>query len=185
MLIGGMIVLFYLFILANWEMEHRWFVLVILPSFIFLGMGIECVMKWLSNKIQIGPSFAPLFMGLLMLACTLPKDLMPRERDKIVFKNIGETIASLESPYGEIEILTLGDSNRWISFYANLHVQGAPYPDKYRDFEPLIGHSFEEFMKNIRDRSIKYVIWEEKQWPPGHFDFLAAVRPESLQKIGQ
>jgi hypothetical protein len=185
LLATGMVLLFYIHILTNWQMEQRWVVLIMLPSFVFLGMGLERVVSWLVHHIGISPSTMFVILVLVILAFCLPKDLIPREQDKIVFKNIGEAIAAMENQNGEIETLTLGDSNRWISFYANLHVEGAPYPDKYSDFESFIGQSYNDFLKNIRDRKIKYVIWEEKQWPLGHFDFLAAVRPENLQRLGQ
>jgi len=74
---------------------------------------------------------------------------------------------------------------RWNDYYANLHVQGAPCPERYHKWhdKSIIGNSYNDFIYNIRMRDIRYIVWEEKTWPRDKFAFLQSLRPTDLIKL--
>ena len=79
---------------------------------------------------------------MAVLALALPKTLKSREKDKVVFREIGEVIAQREGNGEEIKIAAPTDILRWISFYANLDYPGAPCPQPYEKFSPLVGDGY-------------------------------------------
>jgi hypothetical protein len=179
------LVVLYVYCLNTWSMENRRLIMVIIPSAVFLGFGAEKMINWLHNKFGLSDSVGVVVLCLLVLVVTLPKDLKVREVDKLVYKEIGETIARLDGSSGEIEMITLGDATRWNDYYANLHVKGAPCPEKYNNWhdESIIGKSYDDFIQNMRLQNILYIVWEEKNWPKDKFAFLQSLRPTDLIKL--
>jgi hypothetical protein len=118
------------------------------------------------------------------LICALPKNLKPREADKLVFKRIGELIAEREGNNREIQVAAPTQTPSWISFYANLKYKGAPCPQKNTDLEKIIGKSYGDFILNLKKREIRYFLWEERNWPRDRFDFIHRKNPEDFEKLG-
>ena len=176
-------IVLYLYCLNSWSMENRRLVMVIVPSTIFVGFGAEKLIRWLHKKFNISDSIGVIILCMLVLVLTLPKDLKVREADKLVYKEIGETIARLDSGSGEIEMITLGNSFRLNDYYANLHVQGAPCPEKYTNWLDIIGNNYDDFIRSMRMRNIRYIVWEEKLWPRDKFVFLKSVQRKDLTQL--
>lgn len=183
-LVFSAVILLYLFILANWAMEHRWLALVTLPSFVFLGSGLEVIVRFLESRFRMKTSAALTLVCLAVLAFALPKDLKYREQDKIVFKEIGMSLARMKGNEKEIKVLTAGDSLRWITFYANLNYRGASYPDEFKKRRRIIGKSYDEFRRNLKTEGIQYLVWEKRHWPKETFDFTPEQHQSDFRKLG-
>lgn len=180
----GALVPLYMYILGKQTMPTRYLAVFVLPSFIFIGFGLEKIISFLRSRFNLTESVTLSILCLLILACSLPKNLKPRETDKLVFKEIGELIADREGNDREILVATSKHSIPWISFYANLNYEGAPRPKQNYDLEKIIGKNYETFVKKIRKRRINYVLWEEKHWPPQSVDYLRIGQPTDFVKIG-
>lgn len=181
----GLVVL-YLFVLNVWSIENRNLVMVILPSTILVGFGAEKLVHWVQRRSGLSDKMVVLSLCIVVLVFTLPKDMKVQEADKLIYKEIGETIARLDGSSGEIQMITLGGSWRLNDFYANLHVQGAPCPDKYINWhedENILGSNYDDFIHNMRMRHIRYIVWEEKHWPQDKFAFLQSVKPADLKQL--
>ncbi|HUU40665.1 MAG TPA: glycosyltransferase family 39 protein [Desulfatiglandales bacterium] len=159
------LLLLYLHVLQTWMMYNRFWAIFILPFFIVIGFGLEKINVFLRSKFNLRESVALSILCLLILTSSLPKNLKTRETDKLVFKEIGELVAEREGNDKEIKVATSTHSIRWISFYANLNYKGAPCPEENYDLENIIGKGYEEFVKNLKRRGIRYLLWEEKHWP--------------------
>ena len=186
MTIAVSFVVLYVYCLNSWSMENRRLVMVILPSTVIVGFGVEKLIRWLHKRFGLSDSLSIVVLCMIVLVLTLPKDLKVREADKLVYKEIGETIARLDGGSGVIEMITLGNALRWNDYYANLHVHGAPCPDKYTDWrrdESIIGNSYDDFIRSMRMRNIRYIVWEENNWPRNKFAFLQSVQPEDLTQL--
>lgn len=182
------LVVLYVYCLNTWSMENRRLIMVILPTTIIVGFGAENLTHWLHRKFGISDSIIVAILCTLVLLFTLPKNLTIQEADKLVYKEIGETIARFDGGHGEIELITLGDAGRWNDYYANLHVSGAPCPDKYRNWnwskdKNIIGNSYGDFISSMRRLNIRYIVWEEKNWHRNKFNFLQSLRPTDLIKL--
>ncbi len=180
------LVVLYFYCLNTWSMENRRLVMAILPSAIIVGFGTEKIIAWMHKKFNLSASVVVAILCVLILSITLSKNLRIQEEDKLVFKEIGETVALLDGGTGEIEMMTMGDHFRWNNYYANLHVAGAPCPDKnddWRNDKGIIDGRYKDFISNIRKKKICYIIWEEKNWPVNSFSFLKSVRPDDLKQL--
>jgi len=180
------LVVLYVYCLNIWSMENRRLFMAILPSAIFVGFGTEKIISWMHKKFNLSASAIVAIICVLILLITLSKNLKIQEEDKLIFKEIGETVALLDGGTREIELMTLGNSSRWNNYYANLHVAGAPCPDKNDDWQKdtsIIGSGYEDFIRSMRRRNIRYVIWEENSWPRDKFVFLKSVRPDDLKQL--
>jgi len=181
--IGALIIL-YIFILGFPTMSTRYLMLFLLPSFVFIGFGLEKIVSFLRSRFHLRESVAFSLICLLILACALPKNLKLRETDKLVFREVGELIAHKEGNKKEIQVATSLHSIRWISFYANAGHKGAPCPEKNYDLENILGSSHEEFVRNLRERGISYFLWEEKHWPKESASYIERQNPGDFVKIG-
>ncbi len=182
-------VLLYLYVLRTWTMENRYLVLLILPSFIFLGFGVERILSFLQQRWGLKEFSAVVLVALLIPLLAVPKQLLFHEKDKAVFKEIGALIAKEEGSEKTIEILSIGTSMRWVSLYSNLDVPALSCPDE--DYlagvrlDRLVGNSYADFMKTVNARRVRYVVWEERHWPTRQFDLLKAYDPRDFRIVGE
>ncbi len=177
------IVLLYLHTLQSWFGTSRFMYLVILPSLVFISAGLEKTIGFIRERFKLSQALAVSIIFCFILVFGLPNDLKPRETDKLVFKEMGEFIAKRENSSKPIGIATSLNILRWVSFYANLHIPGAPCPQPYSDFAEITGKNYDEFVRNLKARGITYFIWEEKHWPPNAFDFMKKMNPEHFQLL--
>jgi 4-amino-4-deoxy-L-arabinose transferase-like glycosyltransferase len=178
------LLLLYMHVLQTWMMFDRFLAIFIFPSFIFVGFGLEKIIHFFRSRFHLKESIALSILCLLILICALPKNLKPREADKLVFKRIGELIAEREGNNREIQVAAPTQTPSWISFYANLKYKGAPCPQKNTDLEKIIGKSYGDFILNLKKREIRYFLWEERNWPRDRFDFIHRKNPEDFEKLG-
>jgi hypothetical protein len=174
----------YVVILILWEMPTRYMGVLVLPSAVFIGFGLEKIVVFLRSKLNLKESITFLIICLLILGFSLPKNLKPREKDKVVFKEIGSLIAQREGNQNEIVIVASLHTFGWVSFYANLAYKGAPRPRENYDLENLVGHDYGEFVQNLRLRDVKYVLWEEKHWPKESMSYLKSLDSRDFIQIG-
>jgi len=178
------LVLLYMHVLGTWVMFNRFFAIFIFPSLVFVGFGLERIIRLLQSRFNLRAHTALSIICLLIFASALPKNLEPREKDKLVFKEIGELIAEREGNDKEIKVATSLHSIRWISFYGNLNYRGAPCPEKNYKLENIVGKSYEEFVQNLKRRGIGYFLWEEKHWPKGSFALVSTPNMKNFVKLG-
>jgi hypothetical protein len=180
----GAFFLLYIVVLLIWEMPTRYLGVLMLPSFVFIGFGLEKIVRFLRSRWKLRELVAVSIVCVLILGFSLPKSLNPRETDKRVFKEIGELIAEREGNEREIVVASCLDFVRWISFYANLNYKGAPCPQKNHELEKMTGNDYQSFLRNLKKRKIQYVLWDEKHWPEKGFQFLNSHNPGDFRKVG-
>ncbi len=180
---AGAFVILYMFALNKQTISHRYMALLVLPCFIFIAFGLERIMAFFRGRFRLREHFAIPLLCLLILGCSLPKGLKPREKDKLVFQEIGEFIANREGNNREIQIASPKHSLGWVSFYANLNYKGAPCPLRNYDFWRIAGRSYHEFLKNLKKRDIGYFLYSERYWPKRRFDFMKKRMAKDFLKI--
>jgi hypothetical protein len=178
------LILLYVHVLEVWVIFYRFLAVFILPSFVIIGFGLEKIIFFLRSRFHLKDSVALLILCLFILACALPKNLEPHERDKLVFKDIGEFIANREGNSQKIGIAASVQSIRWVSFYANLDYAGAPCPLPYIDFKEIVGDSYQDFVRNLKKDGMRYFLWEERHWPAEAFDFMKEMKEEDFKALG-
>lgn len=176
--------LLYVQVLQTWMIYNRVFAILILPSFIFIGFGLEKTIGFLGSRLHLRDSVVLIIVCLLILASSLPENLKPRETDKLVFKEIGELIAEREGNEKEIKVATSLPLIRWISFYANLGYRGAPCPERNYDLVDSLDRGYDTFVGKLKGRGIQYVLWDERHWPRGSLESMSAQVPGDFIRLG-
>jgi len=182
-------VLLYVYTFNSWSMENRYLALVILPSVLFLGLGLERILTLINRRWNVNEFSARVLVVLLILLLALPKQLHPHEQDKKVFKNIGLCIATDSGSSVPIEILVIGSSMPWVFLYSQLAVPSAICHEKNHPngivLASLIGNRYSDLLENVDKHSIRYIVWGEKHWPSSDYDLLAEYNPRDFMIIGE
>jgi hypothetical protein len=177
--------LLYVHMFQTWMMFNRFFALFIIPSFVFVGFGLERTIKFFRSRFSLKDPVAIFLVCLLMMAFALPKTTNPRETDKLVFKEIGQLIAEREGNEQEIKVTTSLSLIRWISFYANLNYKGTPCPERNFDIVHSVERGYDTFIAKLRGRGIRYVLWDERHWPKESAKLIEIQGSKDFEKIGK
>jgi 4-amino-4-deoxy-L-arabinose transferase-like glycosyltransferase len=178
--------LLYVHLIQTWMMFYRFAVLFLLPSFVFLGFGLERIIQFLQTRYNLKAPVTLFVLTVCILFCSFPKTLQSNESDKLVFKKIGQLIADLEGNDHEIGVAT---ASPWtmthVSFYANLRYEGAVCPLEYINIEQLAGNSDDTFLSNLKEAGVEYFLWEERSWSKERLGFLERQTFKRLIEIGR
>ena len=167
-----------------WVIADRFFALFIIPGSVFLGFGIEKIARYLQRRFKIRLHTVVVILVMAVLAVSLPKNLQSNEKDKVVFKKIGELISQREGNGSEIKIAAHADILRWVSFYANLGYPGAPCPQPYNNFSILVSDGYDTCLTNLKEKGIQYLVWTAKRWPGDSALFLKKTNDGDFVEIG-
>ncbi|MBN1830719.1 MAG: glycosyltransferase family 39 protein [Deltaproteobacteria bacterium] len=178
--------LLYAHLMQTWMIFHRFAVLFLLPSFVFLGFGMKRMVYFLEKRFSLKAPVTLFIIAISILICSLPKNLQSNESDKLVFKEIGQLIADLEGNDREIGVAA---ASLWtmshVSFYANLKYEGAICPLKYINIQQLARNSDDAFLSDLKKAGVDYFLWEEKSWSKNRLDFLKRQTPNRVIEIGR
>jgi len=174
--------LLYIHIIDDWIMQYRFLAIVIFPSCIFLGFGLERILRFLQVRFALKESIALIVVALLILVSGLPKNLKARETDKAIFRQIGELIAKREGNHRVIKVAAASSKvHKWVSFYANLK-----YPGVFcAQDSGTIGEDYSQFVKHLIQNEIRYFLWEENRWPAEKIDFIHTQYRQDFKELGR
>lgn len=181
-LIAGAFFVLYFFVLRFWFLEHRYLTLLILPSFIFIGFGVERILSLCKRYLKMNNSAAILLFTCLVLACALPDQLKSDNKDKEIFARIGSRIAQLEGSSKGINILVMGAYFKTFHLYSNLNSPANSCPDD--GLCNNFGNSYEDFLNSVNNCKASYVIWQEK-YQPAKYDFLKEYNRNDFLVVGE
>lgn len=180
------LVLLYIHLVQTWMVFYRFLALFLLPSFIFLGFGMEIIVRFFQIRLNLKPLAVLLTVSALIVLIPFPKNLKPNEMDKLVFKEIGQLIADMEGNDHEIGVAA---ASLWtmghVSFYANLKYEGAVCPLEHANIARMAGNNDDTLLSNLKKAGVKYFLWEERSWDKNRFDSLMRQTPKGLTVIGE
>ncbi len=188
LLAGLSLIALYIGVIATWFTIRRYWVLVILASFVFLGFGLENALAYLGSRFRIAGKTAAAIACAAIVLVSLPKSLVPHETDKAVYKDIGLTVARMEGSGRAISIVATGPSSAlsWAIFYANLDYRGAPCP---RPDEAVLasfrGKNGSELVGKLKAGEVDYFLWLERQWPAAAAFLAEGDPPAGLTEVGR
>ena len=178
------LVLLYLHTLQRWMIYYRFMAIVIFPCAIFVGFGLEKIIRFLRSRFGLRQSAALSIVSLLILVSALPKNLQPRGADKLVFRQIGELIAEREGNDQAVVVASSSQIPKWVSFYANLNYKGESCGQLYDNSWGKITNDYGQFVRHLRQRGVRYFLWEETHWPQEKFDFINRLDPKDFTEVG-
>ena len=166
-------------IIDTWAMVSRFMVLFFFPSFVLIGFGLENIINYLKVKFKWKVSVIVALLCMVILSVGLPKNLKPQEKNKIVFKEIGEFISSRER--NGFEILVAGSFRRLrlVHFYANLNYPGAPC----FNINSMLTDKNKGSLRFLRENAFHYFIWDEKNWTQKELDSIRNKYHETIIEL--
>jgi hypothetical protein len=174
----------YVHLLETWFIYTRFMAAFLFPSCVFIGFGLKKISRFLESRFRLPHSMALFLVFFLLLSVSLPKNLKPREADKLVFKNMGELIAKIEGPGREIALAGHRPAIMWVSFYANMNCPDVLCPPTY-DLTGIPTKDYIQFIRNLKKEGIQYVLWQEKYWSQSAFDLLKLFNPKDLKIVSE
>ncbi|WP_459892733.1 hypothetical protein [Desulfothermus okinawensis] len=122
--ICGLIIL-YLQTLYDWAITNRYIVLILFPSFIFMGYVIDAFIKFIANNFSKISQFSIILFCIIIFLVTFPQNfLKTKNPDKIIYRKIGYKISKIDK---QNKIIRVGSSikrTNIIYFYANINFPG-------------------------------------------------------------
>ncbi len=116
-------VLLYNEMLRTWVVEYRYFGMVIIPSAVFAGYGLQALCSYTNKRTSLQQNIILFTIAIFILLLGLGKNIKPRYTDKAVFKEIGEYIAADAEIQATNSIQLAGVVNKnaleWVTFYSN------------------------------------------------------------------
>lgn len=177
------IVVLYIHLLQTWLIHHRFMVILILPSCILVGFGIDNIVRYLQHRFEWSAGKTVKVMIALIVLVALPKALAPRERDKAIFVEAGQIIAQQKDDDQTEPIMgACSTVYEWVYFYAHRNYPGTwcasglcgKIPSKYR-----------KLVAKLRKTGTRYLLYEEKKWPKGKFDLMRAPYKTDFDIVGR
>ena len=178
------LILLYFHTIETWMIYYRFLGLVMFASAVLAGFGLDRIQKLLIELFSLTPKRALIFTILAILVAGLPKNLIAPDSDKRVFVDIGNAIAERHHPDTAVAVATSQYTQQWIAFYANPDASVGLCPkDKDAQWEQFPNHPLYFYIFS-RQKQIRYVLWEERNWPDHFFSVDHLVNSRFFQIIG-
>ncbi len=178
------LLLLYVHLIHVWVMDTRFVMIFVIAAFPVMASGMEAFEDAISRKMALTArrSYIFLLAGVLLLG--IWNDAGFSERDKVVFKEIGERIAG-DSPSGSQKVVAASPAcMRWVSFYANIRAHDPPCPQPGWDLTGIADRDYASFVGNLKALGASYLLWDELHWPRKDFDLLREMDPNDFKEMG-
>jgi 4-amino-4-deoxy-L-arabinose transferase-like glycosyltransferase len=174
-------VLLYAHVLQKWIMTYRFIVLLIIPSCVLAGLGMETVIGWMTRSVKLSRMKAVAVVAAFIVVAGLAKNTGPIESDKAIYVDIGSRIAELANGVLPVGIAARRSTvHQWITFYANAAFPG---PICHEDFT-VNPKSMAKLKTIMRSRGIDYFLWEESLWKNSSFGATSSDFSSDFDALG-
>lgn len=167
----------YLFYLKMEVISSRYTLLIIFPTFVLIGFGIEQTMSFLKTKGLNERTIIWSICIYIIIFC-LPYNLIHKRTEKLIYKDIGSYISRAEDNK-KVEVMA---SDERITFYANLYARDIACANLFGNYEPLIRLGYTELLSQLKEKNFKYFIWDKKSWENAQYNFLTTAKPEHFKE---
>jgi hypothetical protein len=177
------LIVLYIHLLHSWQIYTRFVAIFLFSSVTVIGLGLKRLERFAHQRLNLSSSVTLAILGCLIIAFALPKTLGPREKDKVVFKELGEIIAMREGNEKPVKVLASSYAVALVSFYANLNFQGAvcPVSDELSKF---VERDYASFVQKLKKAKVDYVVLEERRWPRNAFDIRREIKAKDFKEVG-
>ena len=177
------IVVLYIHLLRTWLIHHRFLVILILPSCIIIGFGIDNILQYFQKRFRLRSSIAVGIMVALIILSGLIKGILPREEDKRIFQQAGQLIAEQKANDQTSPILAACSTvYQWVFFYAHLDYPGTRCATKRCDNIPV---DYDHLVATLKSKDVQYVLYEEKKWPKEKIDLMQSPYQTDFEVLGR
>jgi len=174
------LVLLFFKTLYIWHGAERHLAVFILPSFVFIGAGIEAGHALLVRRFRYRPAAAYALLGAVVLLTLLPPVLRANfDRDKLVYREIGRYIAKREANARPVTVCGAFKRVVDVQFYANLNTPSATF----FDYRALIHDTNALNADSICRTPCDYLVRDERGWRESKVDLSHASAPCTFREL--
>jgi 4-amino-4-deoxy-L-arabinose transferase-like glycosyltransferase len=177
--------LLYLQTLFLWRLTRRYVAMVVIPCSICTGLGTRRILAFFEHKFGLRESAALALLVFLILGFGVPRNLMVREHDKLVFKEIGLFISGREGAGREVRVATSYLSPQWVPFYANSLYEGLHCGKRHAYGPDVIRRGTRGLLLHLKRHGARYFLWEQNYWPKDAFDPADTPQDVKLEELGR
>jgi hypothetical protein len=179
---AGLLIMYYYQVIINWMLYYRMMAGFLLPASIVIGFGAARILAATASATKLKESIV---LGILIIAIalfSLPKNLAARNSGELIFRQIGETIASAKNGAEATKIWSSPVSRRIVALYANLDAASYSFSEKLFEDETVkaLAHDPAALNQRLRENGYRYFVWEETFWRD-----LGAITPDNLAAAGK
>jgi hypothetical protein len=176
------LIVLYIHLLHSWQIYTRFMAIFLFSSVTVIGIGLERLVRFAHQRLNLSSSLTIAILGCLIVGSALPKSLGPREKDKVVFRELGEIIAMREGNEKAMKVLASSYSVAWICFYANVNFRGAvcPVSDELGEF---VERDYVGFVQKLKKAKLNYFVLEERRWPKNMFDIKREIETKDFEEV--
>lgn len=158
--------LLYAHVMQTWIMTYRFVALLIIPSFVLAGLGIEKTIGVMTGNFKMSQKKAISIVAVFIVIVGMAKSAKSIESDKTVYTQIGHRISGLTGENLPVGIAAKQSPvHQWVTFYAN-----------DQSLEPVCHMSFEvnpqsiaDLKSRMRSIGVVYFLWQESLWKNSPF----------------
>lgn len=171
----------FIFYLKTETMVDRYVSYIVLPSFVFVCTGIEKITQFFKTKgFKENTIIWALSLYVVIIVIAFPQNLVHRRKDQVLYKDIGRDISRLEKN----QLVKIMARDPRISFFANLNSKGLECTFKnIEKYNQLMDMEYNEMVSLLKERKVRYYLWEERYWKNGNYDFLEVVNTNDFKEI--
>lgn len=179
LLAAALFLLLYLHAIHTWVMDARFAMILIMGSLAFISLGLERILQALSTLPRLSGRSAFFLLFAAVVALGLVNVMKFSEKDKLVFKEMGEMISS--DPRAKKVVFASSQSvARWLTYYGNRDSADPPCPQQ--DFDPAKAEDHVGLIGSLKARGATHLVFEEAKMPALRLDLLA--KAGELEEIG-
>jgi hypothetical protein len=174
--------LLYVHIVHVWIMTYRFIAILIIPSCVLAGLGLQKTCHFLSSSFRWREKNIIALLVIFIVSVALYKNLHPIERDKVVYVQIGDKISQLAGNSQQV-VGVAGKSSvvhMWIAFYANSEMKN-PACHLSSVVEPT---SVSDLKMEMKGKGFIYFLWEEFSWKSSSFGKKKAAFSNEFEELG-
>jgi 4-amino-4-deoxy-L-arabinose transferase-like glycosyltransferase len=172
------LLILYLQVINCWFMSSRFIPLFLIPAFVILGFGLARFVELATHRLNLGKKLIVTLLCLLILIVSLPKNMQANRKDKLVFQEIGDFVASREG--NSQENLVVGSFKRiaFVYFFANVNYAGSGCILHINiQYDPKVPFN----ISMLRERGVKYLVWDEKNRTDQELEQLRSRKKEVIE----
>ncbi len=162
-------IMIYLHIIQTWQMEYRFMGINVFSAFVFLGLGVEKVLGFIDALSLNKKRFAIVLSIIMLFVAPVVKDLKPRRESRLVFKEIGEYVRTIENN-DFVKITMAVEFPMWTYLAANKKSSNFDCPgDSYKDW----GNEFPDYSSlkaELINGGYDYFVLDSSTWKNESFD---------------
>lgn len=179
------LILLYIHLIHVWVMDTRFVMIFVIAAFPLIAAGIEAFDEALSRKMALSAKRSYIFLLAGIILVGIWNDYGFSERDKMVFREIGERISE-DSPSGRRNIVAASQAAmRWITFYANAKALDPPCPQPGWDLKTIADRGYASLAGSLKTLGASYLVWDELHWTRNGFDFPREMDITLFKEMGR